>query len=317
MKTLIKQCSVLLIITLVFASLVSSYAGEEKQTLYSYVINTYNGNSQVIDKLTKLQQEYDVLSTQNLAAMSYESLREYAVELDESINDDMLTDIENLELNASYIQEQLETGIETLTPKEISALNRELYLTNEELNKLLEAKSDLQSLFTNNSYEYIDTKYLEDSIEELQKMVSYDTGNLSTDIGDLSQLKRPWDTSMYWYKSSSMGMRIHPVTKKLMFHNATDYAMNVGTPLYALFNGKVTSVGPLGTYGNQIKIDCGNGIVVQYAHLSEMAVKVGDTVKQNQYIGKSGNTGRTTGPHLHLGLFIKGEVKDVEKLFHF
>ena len=91
-------------------------------------------------------------------------------------------------------------------------------------------------------------------------------------------------------------------------HTGVDFMANVGTPIYAAASGKVviTSRGWSGGYGNQIVVDHGNGRATRYAHLSSIIVDAGDKVGRETPIGYSGNTGRSTGPHLHFELIING-----------
>lgn len=91
-------------------------------------------------------------------------------------------------------------------------------------------------------------------------------------------------------------------------HTGVDYMANVGTPVMAAAGGKVViiSSGWSGGYGNQIVIDHGGGRATRYAHLSSFNVSSGETVSKGQVIAMSGNTGRSTGPHLHFELIIGG-----------
>jgi len=98
--------------------------------------------------------------------------------------------------------------------------------------------------------------------------------------------------------------RLNPVLKKVMPHNGTDYGAPTGTPIYAVFRGTVSWVGPRGPAGNLITIDHPNGMQTLYFHQSRFAegMKVGLKVATNQLIGYVGTTGRSTGPHLHFGI---------------
>jgi LysM repeat protein len=91
-------------------------------------------------------------------------------------------------------------------------------------------------------------------------------------------------------------------------HTGVDYMANVGTPVMAAASGKVViiSSGWSGGYGNQIVIDHGGGRATRYAHLSRFNVSSGETVSKGQIVAYSGNTGRSTGPHLHFELIIGG-----------
>jgi len=102
-------------------------------------------------------------------------------------------------------------------------------------------------------------------------------------------------------------------------HKGVDFAAGVGTPVFATENGRVSWSGPgvrSGNVwgGNEIHIDGRSGIQEWFAHLSSMAVRVGDMVRAGQQIGLSGNTGITSGPHLHFGTFQGGWPNDVNPL---
>lgn len=99
--------------------------------------------------------------------------------------------------------------------------------------------------------------------------------------------------------------RWHPVLKKYRAHLGIDYAANKGTPIRAAGNGKLTHVGRKGGYGKTITIRHDNGYKTLYAHMNgyRKGIKRGKWVKKGQTIGYVGNTGISTGPHLHFGLY--------------
>jgi len=104
--------------------------------------------------------------------------------------------------------------------------------------------------------------------------------------------------------TSAYGWRKHPVTKKKHFHNGIDYRGRIGTSVYAVAEGKVLFAGRKGASGKLIVIKhSGMSLTSVYAHLSKIYVKKGQKVKQRKTIGAIGNTGRSTGPHLHFGLY--------------
>lgn len=108
--------------------------------------------------------------------------------------------------------------------------------------------------------------------------------------------------------SSGFGYRIHPVTGKTQFHKGMDFAAPIGTPIYATGNGVVTFSGWGTGYGRYVEVDHGNGTVTRYAHTSANYVNVGDTVYANQQIAAVGNTGRSTGAHLHYEVRQNGQA---------
>lgn len=106
--------------------------------------------------------------------------------------------------------------------------------------------------------------------------------------------------------SSKFGYRISPFTGKKTFHKGLDIANRRGTPIIATANGVVSQAGMKGFLGNLITIDHGHGIVTRFGHLSKILVKVGRTVKRGDIIGKMGNSGRSTGPHVHYEVRLNG-----------
>ena len=109
----------------------------------------------------------------------------------------------------------------------------------------------------------------------------------------------------YWY-SSQFGWRIHPLTKQREFHQGLDIKTPSGIPVIAAAAGKVAGVKTNGNLGKTIEIEH-EAILLKtlYAHLQDYAdgLKVGDPVTRGQLIGYVGNTGRSTGPHLHYGIY--------------
>lgn len=98
-------------------------------------------------------------------------------------------------------------------------------------------------------------------------------------------------------------------------HLGTDMRGAVGTPVLAMADGTVLLAEEQYFSGNAVWIDHGQGVVSMYGHLSKFAVKQGDAVKRGQKIGEVGATGRVTGPHLHLGLYIQGVAVDAVPFF--
>ena len=93
-------------------------------------------------------------------------------------------------------------------------------------------------------------------------------------------------------------------------HSGMDIAAPAGTPIKATANGKVLNTGDYFFSGNVVYVDHGSGVISMYAHLSEVNVKPGDLVQQGDVIGKVGQTGRATGPHLHWSVFLNGTAVD-------
>ncbi len=110
--------------------------------------------------------------------------------------------------------------------------------------------------------------------------------------------------------------RWHPVLKKYRAHLGTDFAAPKGRHIYSAGDGKIIFLGVKGGYGNVIIIDHKNGYKTLYAHQNRFksGLKVGSYVKQGTHIGYVGNTGLSSGPHLHLGLYKNGQAIDPLKI---
>ncbi len=113
--------------------------------------------------------------------------------------------------------------------------------------------------------------------------------------------------------SSPFGMRLDPFLGRPAIHTGIDLRGEIGEPVHATAAGKITIAGRDGGYGNLVEINHGNGLSTRYGHLSEIDVKVGQTVRIGDVIGKIGSTGRSTGPHLHYETRINGEAVDPQK----
>ena len=110
---------------------------------------------------------------------------------------------------------------------------------------------------------------------------------------------RGWVTSRY-------GVRSDPYTGEKSMHNGVDLAAAAGTKVLAPAEGTVIYAGDRGAYGKMIAVEHGMGMVTHYGHLSKIFVHVGDELERGQHIGAVGNTGRSTGPHLHYEVRVDG-----------
>jgi murein DD-endopeptidase MepM/ murein hydrolase activator NlpD len=110
--------------------------------------------------------------------------------------------------------------------------------------------------------------------------------------------------------------RWHPILKRYRAHLGVDFAAPTGRKVFAAADGRVIHKGRKGGYGKTIMIRHKNGLKTLYGHLSRYnsAIKVGSWVKQGRYIGRVGSTGRSTGPHLHFGLYKNGRAIDPLKI---
>lgn len=148
----------------------------------------------------------------------------------------------------------------------------------ESLSSQLEAKGDTLSL--------LETQLLDDRIRKSLLPTS-----LPLEVG---------------WNASSFGWRVDPITGDAARHEGVDFTADVGTPIRAAAAGVVVNVERHPQYGNLLEIDHGNELVTRYAHCAKVLVQPGALVKRGQLVAEVGNTGRTTGPHLHFEVRIKG-----------
>ena len=131
-------------------------------------------------------------------------------------------------------------------------------------------------------------------------------GGGSTWVQGTGQLSAPVNAPI----TSNFGWRIHPIYGTRRLHAGTDFGVDEGTPVHAADGGVVVEAGWVSGYGYTVIIDHGNGMSTLYAHNSDVAVSPGQTVSKGQVVSYSGNTGGSTGPHLHFEVRINGEPTD-------
>ena len=115
--------------------------------------------------------------------------------------------------------------------------------------------------------------------------------------------------------ASGYGYRVDPVYGSGKFHEGMDFSAPIGIPVYATGDGKVTDAGWNQGYGNSIDINHGYDYLTRYAHLSKIMVKKGQDIKRGDLIGLVGNTGKSTGPHLHYEVRFKGTPQNPVRFY--
>lgn len=116
--------------------------------------------------------------------------------------------------------------------------------------------------------------------------------------------------------ASGYGVRIDPIYRTPRFHSGMDFSAKVGTEIYATGNGVVTFAGWKQGYGNCLMIDHGYGYQTLYGHMSKYRARVGQKVTRGEVIGEVGNTGKSTGPHLHYEVIVKGKHDNPSKYYY-
>jgi hypothetical protein len=122
--------------------------------------------------------------------------------------------------------------------------------------------------------------------------------------GRLAQLLVPSTAPVDGPVGSGFGFRTDPFSGRGALHTGLDFPADIGTPIMAAAGGMVVNVEVHPGYGNLVEVDHGNGLITRYAHASKVLVKQGDLVKRGQRVALVGNSGRSTGPHLHFEVLV-------------
>lgn len=134
---------------------------------------------------------------------------------------------------------------------------------------------------------------------------------------ELGLVQEKWIKPVKGTMTSRYGYRTDPVNGGTQFHNGLDLAVPVGTKVVAAKSGKVITSAQDGTNGNYIIIEHADKSRTSFAHLSYRYVKNGDKVRQGQLLGLTGNTGKSTGPHVHIVYKDpNGNTQDPEKVLY-
>ena len=122
-----------------------------------------------------------------------------------------------------------------------------------------------------------------------------------------------WPLTVEHRVTSSYGERMHPVLKIRKMHDGVDLSVPIGTPVVSAQAGTITVVGEGGANGKYVVVDHGFGVRTSYCHLSATPIAQGTKLAKGETFALSGNTGRSTGPHLHYGVCIAGKTVDPER----
>ena len=160
------------------------------------------------------------------------------------------------------------------------------------------------------------------SMDTLNKAVEHldEAADLQTDVltlvesrlleGRLAQLMMPSMAPVNGLIGSGFGFRTDPFSGRAALHSGLDFPADIGVPIHAAAGGVVISTDSSASYGQMVEIDHGNALVTRYAHASKVLVRTGDVVKRGQNIAQVGNSGRSTGPHLHFEVLLDGVPQD-------
>jgi murein DD-endopeptidase MepM/ murein hydrolase activator NlpD len=246
------------------------------------------------------------------------------------------TDFSEVVNNAEYIEQINDydmTALNALIEVRTTIANKEalLAVSKDDLETLLEQSQDdqdaLQLLY---DAKQVQIENYNSSIEEAQALVDQLDALEASQDAQIAALEAAalaaasgetdgpteftgtfvWPMPASTAISSSFGNRTSPTAGASSNHRGVDIPCPVGSTVIAAAGGTVIYSGYLSTAGLAVLIDHGNGITTMYYHLSQPLVSVGDKVSQSQTIALSGNTGVTTGPHLHFGMRINGQYQN-------
>lgn len=196
------------------------------------------------------------------------------------------------------VQEELESIFE-----EMYTLTIEVKIEDREVSEYNPATGDYEDVTEPKKICYVTLtkKELEEVVEarmSADQMEQYKVYRLSTGGQQVygPVMREDWTNLI----SSNFGERIHPITKERKVHNGVDIAVPVGTHVYSAVDGTVILAAYSESAGNWVKVQTKTGWTVVMMHMDSLTVSQGQEVKKGDHLGYSGNTGRSTGPHLHL-----------------
>ena len=150
--------------------------------------------------------------------------------------------------------------------------------------------------------------------QSLREVLDYDHAmadmqvRWQSDLGRLDRLPTALPLSGNFLLTSSFGVRSDPITHLPSMHDGIDFVAPVGTPVLATAAGVVLRAEYAGAYGHMVEVAHADGFVTRYAHLKTIRVKPQDVLERHDAVGTLGNTGRSTGPHLHYEVIYKGRA---------
>jgi len=221
------------------------------------------------------------------------------LENDMSAANDMLAVLEERDDDIYRVVFGVEPIPDEIREAGVGGANRYRELLEKGLNREELILSNMQRIDKLKKQMYIQTKSYDDIVLMAKDKESFLASIPAIQPVSNKELKR---------LSSGFGFRIDPFTKIKKMHPGTDFSLPTGSPVYATGDGVVKFARKsFGGYGNQIEIDHGFGYRTKYAHLNEFIVRKGQRVKRGQIIAYSGNSGRSTAPHLHYEVIKEGK----------
>lgn len=269
-------------------------------------------------ELRSIRDSYNLISSENQglkgeARLLVERLDEVKSSL-ERVND--YTDKLNEITQIKFKKASQKSGIGPLTREEFDIARNPN--TNSDLSTAAAIKDERSSLPLGLDLDRLVFKTAFDRLFTLSSRGKEQVSQLQTILSNLSQQKSllmsvPSIAPVKGWITSSFGYRVSPFTGERSLHAGLDIGGSVGTPVYSPADGVVIFTGMKEGFGNFIMLAHGYGIVSRYGHNSQNLVQAGQRVRRGEQIATIGNTGRTTGPHLHYEIMVDGQNVNPQK----
>lgn len=237
-----------------------------------------------------------------------------------NVKEQLESDKKQLETNKRELEVQKQALVEKNNKKNeyMQALENDVNLYVKEYNETQAMWKSLDSKIVDLQKQIKNAKVEEERAERerverestkarrLSQSTQSSNDNVRPQIGNSGMM---WPVTGYTHISSPYGNRYHPILKTMRFHSGIDIPAPIGTPARAAKSGTVIMAASMSGYGNVVMIDHGD-IVTVYAHNSVLKVRVGQHVNQGDVVSLIGNTGLSTGPHLHFEVRVNGATQN-------
>lgn len=296
---------------------VNAFAGTIDDILYAYgKIPEAIDTTELVLELSNVEESYEQAVTEckrnEYLNIVDQVISESKESLKGSINiKELQNDVQSKKLNLIQLVQNEATLEEILQAENSYKKSLETLSTEVDKTKYYDNSSyKYESLATSTTYQ--DVENLSNKMNELIDRLA--ELEIKDDIGDTDNIPSP--TQGVYNKTSGYGTRGNPFgTSDYEVHYGLDLAAPEGSNIISIFNGTVLTSDYNNSLGNYIIVAHSEDFQTLYGHMSKRIAEVGDVVKQGDIIGLVGSTGRSTGPHCHLGVYIQGEKQDPEILY--
>lgn len=302
-----------LVVSMLLAQPIQARADDTEDLLNVYGL-TLGGpiKSDLEEEISSMETDLSAMQAQEDINNEYNAILQQYIDKRETELNKVLADVSVYQKQNDNIANDISDNLLTSDIKDLVSKDSSYKANVYHMNSLLSVMNDYKIDY---SYKHInvDLSDVEQKLSDAKELYveSLDTYNL----GDVHNIQ--WILPNEKHVNSIYGYRVDPLnSNEVRFHAGTDYRAAAGTPVGALFNGTVLSCGWSDTIGNFVTVQCGDNVKYLVCHCTSIEVSVGQEVKQYETIAYSGGTGsRSTGPHLHLALYLNGVTYDVDELF--